>query len=170
MVTTKKHNTVRHPVQRDILSFLREVHDPEIPVLDIVELGIVRDVGVRGKQIRISITPTYSGCPAMKMIQDDIIGTLNKHGFRDVAITTVYSPAWTTDWLNAAAKQKLKEYGITPPQNANEVVVMLPGPEMECPFCNSHNTELRSEFSSTACKSLYFCNDCCQPFEHFKEI
>ncbi len=160
MVTKKEH----------ILSLLREVHDPEIPALDIVELGIVRDVRVHGKQIHINITPTYSGCPAMQMIQNDIIGTLNKHGFNDVAITTVYSPAWTTGWLNAEAKQKLKEYGITPPQTVNEAVVTLPGSEMECPFCSSHNTELRCEFSSTACKSLYFCNDCCQPFEHFKEI
>ncbi len=160
MVTTKQH----------ILSLLCEVHDPEIPVLDIVELGIVRDVRVHGKQIHVNITPTYSGCPAMHMIQHDIIGTLNKNGFRNVEITIVYSPAWTTDWLGASAKEKLKEYGITPPETVNEVVVTLPGSEMECPFCNSHNTELRSEFSSTACKSLYFCNDCCQPFEHFKEI
>lgn len=160
MVATKEH----------IISLLREVRDPEIPVLDIVELGIVRDIKTRGKQICINITPTYSGCPAMQMIQNDIIDMLRKNGFNNVEIKTVYSPAWTTDRLDASAKEKLKEYGITPPQKMSKAAVVSPDSKMECPFCNSHNTELRSEFSSTACKSLYFCNDCYQPFEHFKEI
>ncbi|MDE3058502.1 MAG: phenylacetate-CoA oxygenase subunit PaaJ [Bacteroidota bacterium] len=160
MVTTKKH----------ILSLLREVHDPEIPVLNIVELGIVHNVEIRGEQIHVAITPTYSGCPAMQMIRNDIIGTLNNNGFHDVKINTVYSPAWTSNKLDASAKEKLKEFGIAPPENTSEVVVALPDSRMKCPFCNSLNTELRSEFSSTACKSLYFCNDCSQPFEHFKEL
>ena len=159
--------------KQDLLEILTGVCDPEIPVLNIVEMGIVRDVEFIGNSVRVDITPTYSGCPAMKVIQDDIVVALNSRGFKNVSVNTVYSPAWTTAWLSDSTKLKLKEYGIAPPkESSNNVIVLLPTKDnsMICPFCDSSETQLRSEFGSTACKSLYYCNNCRQPFEHFKEI
>jgi ring-1,2-phenylacetyl-CoA epoxidase subunit PaaD len=159
--------------KEELLEILAGVCDPEIPVINIVEMGIVRDVELIGKSIRVDITPTYSGCPAMKVIQDDIVSALHSKGFKSVSVNTVYTPAWTTAWLGDTTKQKLKEYGIAPPKmSSGNVIVLLPtkNSPMSCPFCDSSETELRSEFGSTACKSFYYCNNCKQPFEHFKEI
>ena len=161
------------PTKEELLNILSTVCDPEIPVLNIVEMGIVRGVEISGMSVRVDITPTYSGCPAMKVITDDIVSALGAHGFHSVSINTTYSPAWTSDWMNDATKQKLKEYGIAPPATtSNEVIVLLPARNeiIPCPFCKSNETELRSAFGSTACKSYYYCNSCKQPFEHFKEI
>ena len=154
-----------------ILKYLSEVKDPEIPVLDIVEMGIVRDIVVHNKALKIDITPTYSGCPAMKLIEDQIISQLNKKGFDDISINTVMSPAWTTDWMSDKTKQKLKSYGIAPPGRSSDDEfdpLHKIDKEVDCPYCESSKTELKSEFGSTACKSLYYCNNCCQPFENFK--
>ena len=156
-----------------VLKILGGVCDPEIPVLNVVEMGIVQNVDVHGESVLVEITPTYSGCPAMRMIQDDIVAALTKSGYSDVRINTVHSPAWTTAGMSEESKQKLREYGIAPPRGSTgNVVVLLPGKEEElaCPFCGSLRTELRSEFGSTACKSFYFCTGCRQPFEHFKDI
>ena len=157
----------------EILGILSRIADPEIPVLNIVEMGIVRDAEVKGGTVHVDITPTYSGCPAMKVIQDDIVSALKAHGFPNVSVNTIYSPAWTTAWMSDATKLKLKEYGIAPPGNRTErVVVLIPGMKevIPCPFCGSERTELRSEFGATACKSLLYCADCRQPFEYFKDI
>lgn len=154
-----------------ILELLTAVKDPEVPVLDIVEMGIVRDVKVSDKSLKIDITPTYSGCPAMNMIEEQIVAALHKKGFDNITINTVMSPAWTTDWMNEKTKQKLKEYGIAPPERSSEIEfdpLKIVDKVVECPFCDSKKTELKSEFGSTACKSLYYCNNCRQPFEHFK--
>lgn len=159
--------------REQLLEILSLVVDPEIPVLNVVEIGIVRDASFMAGRVHVEITPTYSGCPAMKEIQDDIVAALNSSGFRNVTIETVYAPAWTSDWLTDSAKQKLTSYGIAPPGKASgEVIVLLPtiGRNITCPFCNSNDTELRSEFGSTACKAFHYCNNCKQPFEHFKEI
>ncbi len=159
--------------REQLLEILSHVVDPEIPVLNVVEMGIVRDALFTAGRVRVEITPTYSGCPAMKEIQDDIIAALNSKGFRNVSIETVYAPAWTSEWLTGAAKQKLKLYGISPPgKTTDEVIVLLPtiGGNNPCPFCDSNDTELRSEFGSTACKAFHYCINCKQPFEHFKEI
>ncbi len=156
----------------EILEILREVKDPEIPVLDVVELGIVRNVEQSGRKIRVDITPTYSGCPAMKMIEDEIVSTLSLHGF-DAEVRMVYSPAWTTDWLSAETKEKLRSAGIAPPHLVEtQPLVMLERsrPTPKCPYCGSSNTEERSEFGSTACKSINFCNACRQPFDSFKSF
>jgi ring-1,2-phenylacetyl-CoA epoxidase subunit PaaD len=161
------------PTEEEVLNILSTVCDPEIPVLNIVEMGIVRGVEINGISIRVDITPTYSGCSAMKVIQDDIVSALEANGYHSVSINTVYSPAWTSDWMDDATKQKLKEYGIAPPEKtSSEVIVLLPTKNeiVPCPFCESSETELRSAFGSTACKSFYYCNSCKQPFEHFKEI
>jgi ring-1,2-phenylacetyl-CoA epoxidase subunit PaaD len=164
---------VRHSTKEELLNILMEVHDPELPVLNIVEMGIVRNAEFRGEAVCVEITPTYSGCPAMKVIEDDIIAALRSSGYANVFVNTVYSPAWTTNWLSNSTKEKLKAYGIAPPEESrSEVIVLLPTikESVSCPFCESNETELRSDFGSTACKSIHYCNNCRQPFEHLKEI
>ena len=150
---------------------LETVMDPEVPVLSVVELGIVREVVVEGDNVAVTLTPTYSGCPAMHAIEAEITGALDAVGFRQVTLKTVFSPAWTTDWIAEPAKEKLRAYGIAPPGRVPAgPLVLLEGPsrQVPCPFCGSSNTALQSEFGATACKSLHRCRDCRQPFEHFK--
>ncbi|HEX2869181.1 MAG TPA: 1,2-phenylacetyl-CoA epoxidase subunit PaaD [Ignavibacteriales bacterium] len=157
----------------EILGYLMEVMDPEVPALSIMDLGIVRDVEVSGQDLEVTITPTYSGCPAMKTIQDEIISTLKSHGFNNVLIRTVFSPVWTTTWLSDEARGKLKDYGIAPPakSEAEEFIpLMINTDQVSCPYCDSGDTVLRSRFGSTACKALYFCNSCKEPFEYFKRF
>jgi ring-1,2-phenylacetyl-CoA epoxidase subunit PaaD len=156
-----------------VLELLRLVKDPEVPVLDIVELGIVRGIEVSGGEVTVRITPTYSGCPAMRVIEEQVVETLERHGFDRVTVKLVFNPAWTTDWISEPAKEKLRAYGIAPPGKAAEVeLVTLGGPtrSIPCPFCGSSNTTLESQFGSTACKALHVCRSCHQPFEHFKAI
>lgn len=145
-----------------ILSILQEVPDPEIPVLSILDLGIVRDVKSNDGQVEVVITPTYSGCPAMDAISMDIRLKLIEKGYKDVKITSVLSPVWTTDWMSREGKQKLKDYGIAPPAMRNMEQTV------ECVRCHSEKTILLSQFGSTACKALYQCQDCKEPFDHFK--
>ena len=156
-----------------ILSLLNSVPDPEVPVLTVTDLGIVREINIISpeKSVEIVITPTYSGCPAMDVIGMNIKMVLMKNGYRDVIITKVLSPAWTTDWMTEGAKQKLKAYGIAPPGNANQTdgnVLFGEPAKVQCPQCNSYNTVLISEFGSTACKALYKCENCGEPFDYFK--
>ena len=156
-----------------ILGFLDEVKDPEVPALSVVELGIVRDVEVDHGHVTVTVTPTYSGCPAMQTIEEDIRAALATRGFANVTIKTVYSPAWTTDWMTDAAKEKLRAYGIAPPGRASHdapVTIARKRVTVSCPFCGSLNTRHTSEFGSTSCKALHICNDCTQPFEEFKAI
>lgn len=150
---------------------LETVKDPEVPVLSVVELGVVREVMVEGDTVTVTVTPTYSGCPAMRVIEDDIRAALAAAGFRDVTINTVYAPAWTTDWMSEAAREKLRAYGIAPPHLVGAAPLVPLGPTVRtvaCPFCGSSNTTTASEFGATACKSLHVCHACRQPFEHFK--
>lgn len=157
----------------ELVEILRSVKDPEIPVLDVVELGVVRDVREESGKVVVDITPTYSGCPALSMMEEEIVAALNANGFLDVEVRKVYSPAWTTDWMSAASKAKLKAYGIAPPHTREaEPLIMLERARrtVSCPFCGSSNTEEKSEFGSTACKAINFCNGCHQPFDSFKSI
>lgn len=144
-----------------ILNLLESVSDPEIPVVSIHDLGILRKVNVENDYLEIVITPTYSGCPAMLEIEKDIHNTLKKEGIENFKIVTVLSPAWTTDWISDTGKKKLKAYGIAPPNPTNQ-------DDIECPNCGSHRTELISQFGSTSCKSLFRCKDCLEPFDYFK--
>ncbi|WP_420577280.1 1,2-phenylacetyl-CoA epoxidase subunit PaaD [Ekhidna sp.] len=147
--------------QNHIYDILENVTDPEIPVISVRDLGIIRDVLITNDFVEVIITPTYSGCPAMLEIEKNIHNALKKEGIEHFKITTVLSPAWTTDWMTEKGKQRLKEYGIAPPNPT--------APEnIECPQCGSKNTELVSEFGSTACKSLFKCKDCLEPFDYFK--
>ena len=142
---------------------LDQVTDPEIPVISIRELGILRDVQLEQDTVVVVITPTYSGCPAMRHIRQDIEALLNKHGYTDHRIELKLAPAWTTDWMSEDGVKKLRDYGIAPPVARNKGAV-------NCPQCGSPNTQLVSEFGSTACKSLYKCQQCLEPFDYFKCI
>lgn len=159
---------------KDIWNFLEEVPDPEIPVISVVELGVVRDVVIKDNEsVTIVITPTYTGCPAMKAFEDDIITTLKEKGINNVDIKVIYSPAWTTDWMTGEAKEKLQKYGIAPPVDgtSDKGVLFENGPKVVvCPRCKSENTTLKSQFGSTACKALYQCKNCLEPFDYFKCI
>jgi ring-1,2-phenylacetyl-CoA epoxidase subunit PaaD len=153
-----------------IWSLLEEVYDPEVPVLSVVDLGIVREIRT-GEHLEIVITPTYSGCPAMDVIRTTIRMKLLEHGFSDVRLTTVLSPAWTTDWMSERGKERLAQYGIAPPLPSQQVchpAWFRREEAIACPHCHSYHTTLISEFGSTACKSLYRCEDCREPFDYFK--
>ncbi len=169
MIETRTHTI------DDIWSYLEEVIDPEIPVLNVVEMGIVRDVAWQGDECIVKITPTYSGCPAMNAIENEIRNKLNEKGIDPYRIITDFKESWTTDWMTDHAKDKLKEYGIAPPvgsADSDDFLTNLKGSQkiVPCPYCDSLETILQSEFGSTACKSQYYCNGCEQPFEHFKCI
>ncbi len=152
-----------------IWSLLEEVFDPEVPVLTVVDLGVVRDVRLIGGKVEIDITPTYTGCPAMQRIEDDIHEKLSENGISDVKVNLVLSPAWTTDWLSDNGKKKLEEYGIAPPvDEPDKSVLFADPPKIKCPKCSSDNTKLVSQFGSTACKAQYQCNSCLEPFDYFK--
>ena len=155
----------------EILRWLEEVKDPEVPVLSVRELGVLRDVEVSDDGVVVVMTPTYSGCPAMHAMEAEVLSTLERHGVPNARVRTVYSPAWTTDWLSVEAKAKLAAYGIAPPGPVDDDLVPLRRrTTIECPYCRSPNTTMRSEFGSTACKAILFCNSCHQPFELFKAI
>jgi len=155
-----------------VYNYLTEVFDPEVPVLDIVAMGIVRDVKVEEDNVEVTITPTYSGCPAMKVIEDDITSKLKEKGIEKLKIKTILSPAWTTDWMSEEGKEKLRVYGIAPPEKstADKSVLFAKPKVIKCPHCKGSNTEMKSQFGSTACKALYFCKDCLEPFDYFKCI
>eukprot|EP00456_Euglypha_rotunda_P079255 TRINITY_DN7608_c1_g1_i2.p1 TRINITY_DN7608_c1_g1~~TRINITY_DN7608_c1_g1_i2.p1 ORF type:complete len:180 (+),score=38.14 TRINITY_DN7608_c1_g1_i2:213-752(+) len=164
-----------------VWNWLESVPDPEIPVLSVLDLGIVRDVlwnGDEADECLVTVTPTYSGCPATDVISDDISKALHEHGVRKVRVQIQLAPAWTTDWLRPQAREKLRDYGIAPPVGlaSNEHVVDISRLrasnkkplQIACPRCGSTHTSLTSQFGSTPCKSLYRCLDCLEPFDYFK--
>jgi len=150
------------------------VCDPEIPVLTIEDLGILRDVQVTDNKVTVTITPTYSGCPAMDAIRDDVKTAFAKEGYSDVTVDLVLAPAWTTDWMTEAGKAKLQEYGIAPPTGKSDAARHA-GPirlqmAVKCPQCSSLHTKELTRFGSTSCKALYVCQDCKEPFDYFKVL
>jgi ring-1,2-phenylacetyl-CoA epoxidase subunit PaaD len=143
-----------------VRALVSAVVDPEIPILTIEDLGVLRDVAVdEDGRVEVTITPTYSGCPAMDTIRTEVERTLEEHGFTNAVVHTVLSPAWTTEWMTEAGKRKLADYGVAPPAPATVVC---------CPQCGSTDTRLVSRFGSTACKALRACNSCLEPFDHFR--
>ncbi len=163
--------TTLSPEISAIWTILDAVCDPEIPVLTITDLGIIRDVHLlEDDVVEVAITPTYSGCPAMGIIEINIRAALQSSGYERVKVTTVLSPAWTTDWLSAAGREKLATFGIAPPAEASLDKQALLGERraITCPFCQSTNTEMLSQFGSTSCKALFRCLDCREPFDYFK--
>ncbi|CAN5908003.1 phenylacetate-CoA oxygenase subunit PaaJ [soil metagenome] len=167
-----KIETANHHISSEILEILKAVVDPEIPVLTIMDMGILRDVKQDENGIEVTITPTYSGCPAMEMIAEEIKSALSRKGFSNVRIKSVLSPAWTTDWITEEGKEKLRQYGIAPPAHSTaDKGALLGNPKsVKCPRCKSEHTEMISNFGSTACKALWKCLDCEEPFDYFKCI
>lgn len=154
-----------------IWKILEEVSDPEIPVLSVIDLGIIRDVRISEDGTpTVTITPTYSGCPAMNTIEVNIRAVLQEQGYETVIVETVLHPAWTTDWMTEAGRKKLLAYGIAPPVkgSVDKQALFAEHPVVACPQCGSENTQMLSQFGSTACKSLYQCRDCMEPFDYFK--
>ncbi len=159
------------PGTEKVWRLLEEVMDPEVPVLSVVDLGIIRGVTVEDQSVEVVITPTYTGCPAMDVISMQVRMTLLSNGYGPVTIRTELSPAWTTEWMSQSGREKLKAYGIAPPNPKQQVCM----PEffareeaVQCPHCQSWHTIRISEFGSTACKALYRCEDCQEPFDYFK--
>lgn len=154
-----------------VWTILENVMDPEVPVLSVLDLGIVRHVSVNGNEVEVIITPTYTGCPAMDVIKTSIQMELLAAGYSPVSVKQVLSPAWTTDWMSEEGRRKLKEYGIAPPNPQQQVChqhLFAADEAVQCPHCQSWHTRRISEFGSTACKALYQCNDCKEPFDYFK--
>ncbi len=180
MEITNKHiaiNQTSEDVRKQVLTILETVSDPEVPVLSVIDLGVVRDIAITltpssgGWGVVVLITPTYTGCPAIDVMNMNIRMALVEAGFTNIKITQILSPAWTTDWMSEAGKEKLKAYGIAPPHYKQSVCTPDSFQEEEaiqCPLCNSYHTRLVSQFGSTACKALYQCNDCKEPFDYFK--
>lgn len=163
-------HTLSHPTNAEHLVWerLALIPDPEVPVISILDLGIVRNVHFDGEKLEIAITPTYTGCPAMSLFRAEIEAAMHDQGFDNVEIKTVFSPAWTTDWLSEQAKEKLRKYGIAPPVKSDDPFAPLPA--IPCPRCGSEDTCSLSQFGATACKSLHRCNVCEEPFEYFKQF
>ena len=157
---------------KDIKQHLSKIPDPEIPVINILELGVLREIKMEKDVLKVIITPTYSGCPAMSQIEDDIKQKLNELEIINYDILTVYKPAWTADWITEKAKKKLLDFGISPPEKVSFEKLQLTGKSKKviCPICKSYKTKLISQFGSTACKALYQCEKCLETFDYFKCI
>lgn len=155
----------------EVFGILQTVPDPEVPVISVVELGVVRDVEITPELITVTMTPTYSGCPAMREMEADVKAALSARGAPHVEVRMVLTPAWTTDWIGPDAREKLRRYGIAPPGRAESggfVTLTRARPAVTCPFCGSADTQLQSEFGSTACKAIHSCRSCGSPFDEFK--
>jgi ring-1,2-phenylacetyl-CoA epoxidase subunit PaaD len=163
---------VAAPSVAEVWRRLAEVPDREIPAISVVDLGIVRDVAWADDGLHVAITPTYSGCPATRTIERDIVAALREAGVERVVLDVRLAPAWTTDWLTAAAREKLRAYGIAPPEDraadASAIVARFAEARSQCPRCGARDVTLVSAFGSTPCKALYRCNACREPFDHFK--
>lgn len=159
--------------KEQIFEVLQTVPDPEVPVISVVELGVVRDVVIDGESVTVTMTPTYSGCPAMREMEADVKAALLARGIAEVNVRMVLTPAWTTDWIGPEAREKLRRYGIAPPGRAESsgfVTLTRARPAVVCPFCGSADTVLQSEFGSTACKAIHTCRACGSPFDEFKAL
>lgn len=156
--------------EAQVWKWLEEIPDPEIPVVSVVDLGMIRGVTVDDAFVEVEVSPTYSGCPATEVIEDSIASELSARGLPAVSVKRVLSPPWTTDWISDAGKEKLRAYGIAPPSGSASKRTLMGKPSVSCPRCGSALTSVVSEFGSTACKASYRCEDCLEPFEYFKCI
>jgi ring-1,2-phenylacetyl-CoA epoxidase subunit PaaD len=155
--------------KEQVYQYLKEVFDPEIPVLTLVDLGVVREIDLSENACHVKISPTYSGCPAMKVMEEDIIEKLTEKGMQNISVELVLSPAWTTDWITEEGREKLRAYGIAPPEDEIDKNVLFSKPTVvPCPKCGSTHTKMISQFGSTACKAHYQCQDCLEPYDYFK--
>lgn len=158
------------PDEQQVWQLLEQVKDPEIPVVSVVEMGIVRAVKLMETRVQVTMTPTFSGCPALQAMQGAIKNTLLEAGFDGVDIRITHNPPWTSDWITPEARQKLKKFGLAPPpMHAGSFEVLLME-TVNCPYCDSSNTSVKNTFGSTLCRAIYYCNDCQQAFEQFKPL
>jgi ring-1,2-phenylacetyl-CoA epoxidase subunit PaaD len=171
VVKTGQAMAAAPPTSKDVLRWLEHVADPEIPVLSVVDLGIIRNVTISPQSVEVSVAPTYSACPAMEVIERSILQELRRRGAPQPRVRRVLSPPWTTDWLSEAGRQKLREYGIAPPAGvAGKRALLAKDRPAACPRCGSSDTSRVSEFGSTPCKASWKCKACLEPFEYFKCI
>lgn len=147
---------------------LRTVMDPEIPVVSLVELGIVRNVEYDGDRLVVTLTPTFAGCPALAVMKEAVLERMRALGLHSILVKTVLSPPWTSDWISSSAHEKLKQFGIAPPARHGGDLEILFAEQTACPYCDSGDTELKNSFGPTPCRSICFCHNCNQPFERFK--
>lgn len=158
------------PTEIEIWQALEAVKDPEIPVVSVVEMGIVREVTVEDDRVTVKMTPTFSGCPALDVMRGDIAACIRALGVREVSVETVLSPPWTTDWLSEETRARLKAFGLSPPaRHGGNIPVTFYQP-VACPYCDSDDTEMKNSFGSTLCRAIYYCRGCQQPFEQFKAL
>ena len=154
-----------------ILQALQEVKDPEIPVVSVVEMGIVRDVLVTEKGVTVKMTPTFSGCPALEVMRRDIEARVKQMGIEDVTVETVLYPPWTSDWITGEAREKLRQFGLAPPPHHGGNLIAVASLDVaQCPRCGSKNTVIKNSFGPTLCRMIWYCNDCQDPFEQFKPL
>ncbi|MCG3139831.1 MAG: putative 1,2-phenylacetyl-CoA epoxidase, subunit D [Anaerolineae bacterium] len=149
---------------------LDEITDPEIPVVSLVEMGIVRDAQIEGDTVIVTMTPTFAGCPALRVMRDSIVEKLTARGAAHVEVKTVLTPRWSSDWLTDAAREKLKAFGLAPPPKHGGNAQLFFPDQVACPYCNSTDTRVANHFGSTLCRAIYFCRACQQPFEQFKAL
>src|SRR5574341_1263846 len=150
--------------EREIWSLLEEVPDPELPAVTLVELGIVRDVSIEDEQVTVTITPTFSGCPALHTMQGDIVERLHAAGIDNVKVKVILSPPWSTEWITEEAREKLKAYGLTPPPRHDGDIELVLMEIVACPYCGSKDTSVRNQWGPTPCRAIYYCNACQQGF------
>jgi len=153
-----------------IWSVLEDVKDPEIPAVSVVEMGIVRDVAIEGNRVIVTITPTFSGCPALQVMQEDVISRVRQLGVTEVETRIVLSPPWTTEWITEEARAKLRSVGLAPPPHHTGDLSLALMEMVACPYCGSKNTSVRNTFGPTLCRAIFYCNACQQPFEQFKPL
>lgn len=156
--------------REQIWEALEDVKDPEIPVISVVEMGIIRGVLVEDEQVTVRMTPTFSGCPALHVMKSDIEECIRQLGWSKVTVMTALAPPWSSDWISDAGREKLKAFGLAPPNRHGGHAELIFHELATCPYCDSKNTSLRNSFGSTLCRMIYFCNDCLQPFEKFKAL
>jgi ring-1,2-phenylacetyl-CoA epoxidase subunit PaaD len=154
----------------EIWQALEEIMDPEIPIVSMVEMGIVRNVSVEGDTVTVSMTPTFAGCPALDVMRTAIVEKLNSIGIQNVRVKTVLTPPWSSDWITEPARAKLKAFGLAPPPIHGGNVTLFFPTEVACPYCNSTNTRVTNNFGPTLCRAIYYCRNCQQPFEQFKAL
>ena len=153
-----------------VWNVLNEIVDPEIPVVSLVEMGIIRGVEIQGERVIVTMTPTFSGCPALKVMEEDIYTKLGGIGIENVEVLSTFDPPWTSDWIKPEARRKIKNIGLAPPKVHGGDFSILLVESVTCPFCDSENTTLKNSFGSTPCRMIYYCNNCQQPFEQFKPL
>lgn len=158
------------PTEQDIWVLLTEVADPELPVVNLVEMGIVRDVSIDAEHVTVTITPTFSGCPALHTMQGDILARLRAAGIEDAEVKVTLSPPWSTEWITEEARAKLQGFGLAPPPHHSGDFELVLAEIVPCPYCGSQNTSVRNQWGPTPCRAIYYCNACLQGFEQFKPL